>query len=49
MRFSLFNGNWDLSHKVAIGSVCGNVVLGCTVLVQGIVISIIIMFKIPTI
>ena len=39
MRFSLFNGNWDLSHKVAIGSVCGNVVLACTVLVQGIVIS----------
>lgn len=34
MKFSLFNGNWDLSHKVAIASSCGCVVLSVTVLVQ---------------
>lgn len=34
MKFSLFNGNWDLSHKVAIVSCCANVILGATVLVQ---------------
>lgn len=34
MKFSLFNGNWDLSHKVAIVSCCANVILASTVLVQ---------------
>lgn len=34
MKFSLFNGNWDLAHKVAIASSCGCVVLSVTVLVQ---------------
>ena len=34
MKFSLFNGNWDLARKVAIVSVCGNLILGVTVLVQ---------------
>lgn len=34
MRFSLFNGNWELSHKVAIISTCTSVILGVTVLVQ---------------
>lgn len=34
MRFSLFNGNWELSHKVAIVSTCTSVILGVTVLVQ---------------
>lgn len=34
MKFTLFNGNWELAHKVAVGSVCANVVLGVVVLVQ---------------
>lgn len=34
MKYSLFNGNWELSHKVAIVSCCANVILGATVLVQ---------------
>lgn len=34
MKFSLFNGNWELSHKVALASSCGCVVLSVTVLVQ---------------
>lgn len=34
MRFSLFNGNWELSHKVAIISTGTSIVLAVTVLVQ---------------
>lgn len=34
MKFSLFNGNWDLSHKVAIVATCSTAVLTVVVLVQ---------------
>lgn len=34
MRFSLFNGTWELSHKIAIGSTLCSVLLGCSVLVM---------------
>ena len=39
MRYSLFNGNWDLSHKVAVGATFTSLVLGIVVLVQSITIS----------
>lgn len=34
MKFSLFNANWDVSHKIAVGATCTSVVLALTVLVQ---------------
>ncbi|NNH79203.1 hypothetical protein HLH17_16420 [Acinetobacter sp. ANC 5380] len=34
MRFSLFNGNWELSHKVAIVATGTSMILAVTVLVQ---------------
>lgn len=39
MKYSFFNGDWDLSRKVAIGSTLSTFVLTCVVLVQGVVIS----------
>lgn len=39
MRFSLFNGNWELSHKVAVGATFTSFVLGFVVLVQAVTIA----------